>query len=141
MLRMRVAAFSCPENHQEISMRAAWTLPLALLGALLPGLNGHTAVTCTPEDLSAVAPRANVDFNTTIKPIIDATCSACHYSRMLGGLDMEPGNAVGDLVNVPSSTTTAGIPRVTPFDLDKSFLFKKINCTDLDLMYGFRMPE
>jgi hypothetical protein len=54
---------------------------------------------------------------------------------------MDPGKAVADLVNMPSSTTTAGIPRVTPSDLDKSFLFKKINCTNLDLMYGFRMPE
>jgi len=122
-------------------MKAAWTLPSGLLCALCISANGYAGVACSAEDLSAVAPLANVDFNTTIQPIIDANCSACHYSRMLGGLDMEPGQAVADLVNVPSSTTTAGIPRVTPFDTDKSFLFKKINCTDLNLMYGFRMPE
>lgn len=122
-------------------MKTVWMLICVLWCAPCFGLHGRAGVTCTPEDLSAVAPRANVDFNTTIQPIIDANCGACHNSRALGGLDMDPGKAVADLVNVPSSTTTAGIPRITPFDLDNSFLFKKINCTDLSLTYGFRMPE
>jgi len=122
-------------------MRVVWILPAGLLGAACITAGAHAGVTCTAEDLSSVAPRANVDFNTTIQPIIDANCSACHYSRALGGLDMDPGRAVADLVNVATELNTVDIPRVTPFDTDKSFLFKKINCTDLDLMYGFRMPE
>ena len=112
-----------------------------LLACAFAVTDGFAQVSCTGDDLSSVAPRANVDFNTTIQPIIDANCSSCHYSRALGGLDMDPGKAVADLVNVPTSLTTAGIPRVKPFDLDQSFMFKKINCTDLNLMYGFRMPE
>lgn len=97
-------------------------------------------VSCTPEDLSSVVPRANIDFTTSVQPIIDASCGSCHNSRSLGQLDMDPGVAVANLVNVPSSANTAGIPRVTPFDLDKSFLFKKINCTDLSTAYGSHMP-
>jgi len=105
------------------------------------GFDAIAAVPCTGDDLSGVAPTPNIDFATTIQPIIDARCSACHYSRNQGGLDMDPGIAVTNLVNVPSTLSTAGgMPRVRPFDLDNSFLFKKINCTDLDPMYGFRMP-
>ena len=97
-------------------------------------------VSCTAEDLSSLAPRPNIDFATSVQPIIDANCSHCHNGRSLGQLDMDPGVAVSNLVNVPSSATTAGIPRVTPSNPDKSFLFKKINCTDLSLAYGSHMP-
>jgi len=103
--------------------------------------NVSADVPCTAEDLSSVAVRPNIDFNTSIQPIINTNCGSCHNFRNLGGLDMDPGVAVANLVDVPSSTTTAGIPRITPLNLDKSFLFKKINCTDLSLTYGFHMPE
>lgn len=105
------------------------------------GADARAGVACTGEDLSSVPTLANVDFNTTIQPIFDANCNNCHGSRRSGNLDMDDGVAVANLVNVPTDLSTVDIPRVTPFDLDKSFLFKKINCTDLDPMWGFRMPE
>jgi hypothetical protein len=47
-------------------------------------------------------------------------------------------------VNVPSANTAAGFPRVTPGSPQQSFLFQKINCTNLNSIanapYGLRMP-
>jgi hypothetical protein len=126
----------------KIRMTIAGVLRLTALWVAFAcfSIDASAAVSCTPDDLSSVAPTPNIDFATTIQPIIDTNCSACHEGRGLGGLDMSPGAAVANLVNVPSVITTAGIPRVTPFNTDQSFLFKKINCTDLNIDLGFRMP-
>lgn len=109
--------------------------------------NASGAVTpCVAEDLSGVAVTPNVDFSTTIQPIFNARCSGCHTGgARLGGLSLDHRVAIENLVNAPSTITAAGMPRVTPGDPADSFLFEKINCTNLGsiagLPYGVRMPE
>lgn len=101
---------------------------------------------CTRDDLSTVPPKYNVDFPTDIQPILDTACAGCHTGGgTSGGLDMNAGASLGNLVNVPASNSAANMPRITPFDEAASFLFNKINCTNLNDIagtpYGRRMPR
>lgn len=99
------------------------------------------AVTCAGDELSGIAPTPNVDFNTTIQPIFNTRCAGCHTGgAQLGNLNLDRPNAVQHLVGVHSDNAFAGIPRVTPGDPDQSFLFKKVNCTNLNSNLGVRMP-
>lgn len=120
---------------------------LLLVGLMLSGvcMNALAVVNCTtPQDLNAVVITKNVDFETMIKPIINNNCTGCHTNGGgFGGLAMgtDAAAAYTALVNVMAVNANAAIPRVTPNNEELSFLFKKINCTDLNTMvYGNRMP-
>lgn len=104
--------------------------------------NLYAAVSCTGQDLSSVPVRYNVDFSTQIQPIFDTHCTQCHNTfPALGGLNLNSNVARGNLVNMSSQNPNAGIAHVTPNAPDSSFLFKKINCTDLDPQFGSHMPQ
>lgn len=112
---------------------------LALLAAAI--LAAPHAVACAPEDLSAVPVGYNIDYEAQVQPIFDANCAGCHIGGVSGGLSLSPGDSHGNLVNVASANPAAMRPRVTPADVDASFLFRKINCESLDPAYGLRMPR
>lgn len=100
---------------------------------------------CVADDLAEVPVRYNVDFATEIQPIFSVACTGCHIGGTSGGLSLSPGAALGNLVNVVSSNSNAGIPRVTPGNAESSFIYKKVNCTNLNAIatqpFGLRMPR
>ena len=121
----------------------------SLLAALLLGCAtpfAHAQVTpCVADDLSAVPVRYNVDFTLDIQPIFSVACSGCHIGGTAGGLSLAEGSAHGNLVNVAANNPNAGMARITPANPLASFLFQKINCTNLneipDTPFGLRMPR
>lgn len=118
----------------------AWNY-LLLLGVMLSGIctNTWAIVNCTSQDLNAVAVTKNVDFPTQIQPIFTQNCVGCHGGA--ASLFLTADVVFANLINVPAQNQNAGIPRVTPRNEESSFLFKKINCTDLNTMvHGNRMP-
>lgn len=79
-------------------------------------------------NLSAIATTPSIDYGAEIQPIFDA-CIGCHApgAPNSGGLDLTEGNSYASLVGAPSGFAP-GVPRVTPGDELRSFLFEKINC-------------
>lgn len=129
--------------------RSRALLALALALAVLPAA---AQINCTRDDITAQPVTFNIDYETQIQPLWAARCSNCHIVNTSGGLSLSPGNpatsppaSLAQLVNVPSVNLNAGMPRVTPGDAERSFLWKKINCTDLNSLpstpFGLRMPR
>lgn len=116
---------------------------LLLLGIAAPA--SAQLANCTPDDFSSVPIRFDVDFTNEIQPIFQARCANCHISNSSGGLSLAPASALANLVNAPSVNANAGMPRVTPGDPLQSFLFRKVNCTNLNAIagtpFGLRMPR
>lgn len=111
------------------------------LGLLLLAATSLPALACTPEDLSAVPLGYNIDYETQVQPIFDLRCDGCHIGGAFGNLALDPGASYGNLVNVPADNPAALRDRVEPGDIDASFLFRKINCENLDGALGLRMPR
>ena len=78
------------------------------------------------DDLNAIEPVPDLDFEADIQPLF-STCINCHGANGGGGLDLRPGEAYAQLVNVPTSSLQER-PRVDPFDPDNSSLFLAVNC-------------
>lgn len=114
-----------------------------MLGSAAPA--SAQLANCTPDDFSSVPIRFDVAFATEIQPIFQARCANCHISNSSGGLSLAPAGALSNLVNVPSVNANAGMPRVTPGNPLQSFLFRKVNCTNLNAIagtpFGLRMPR
>lgn len=114
-------------------------------------LAGSTAtraggIPCTSESLADVPVHYNVDFQSQVQPIFSVACANCHTNGgAFGGLNLDVGAAHGNLVGVIASNPAAALSRVQPGSGAQSFLFAKINCTDLndldDQPYGLRMPR
>jgi hypothetical protein len=100
---------------------------------------------CTPDDLSGIPVRTNIDFPTDVQAIFSVACDGCHIGGASGGLSLAPGSAYTNIVNVSANNANANMPRITPGNPTASFLFQKINCTNLNSIagtpYGFRMPR
>jgi hypothetical protein len=76
-----------------------------------------------------------------IQPIFDANCafSGCHGgSAPKEGMDLSPGRAHSNIVNV-SSTEQPSLQRVKPGDSANSYLFQKVNQDNPAV--GERMPQ
>ena len=69
--------------------------------------------------------------------IFDAFCTQCHGSFPRGGLDLRPGIAHGQLVNVASSQSA--LMRVVPGDPEASYLVHKLE--GRASISGSRMPQ
>lgn len=81
-----------------------------------------------------------VSFAASVQPIFSANCatSGCHTGGSpLAGLNLEPGQAYGNIVNV-ASTQIPAIQRVLPGDASNSYLYQKI--TDAMGIMGSPMP-
>ena len=84
---------------------------------------------------------AAVSFSSQLQPILTSSCatSGCHVgARPQAKLDLSSGAAFTNLVNVPSSTCT-GLVRVTPGQVDKSYLMNKL--TGVAICSGTQMPK
>lgn len=95
------------------------------------------------DDLNAIEPIPNLDFEADIQPLF-SNCINCHGANGGGGLDLRPGEAYAQLVNVPTSSLQER-PRVAPFDPDNSSLFLAVNCASpggpFFSMPGINEPE
>lgn len=89
-----------------------------------------------PDKMTLVCKPAAPSFATDIQPILTATCTSftgCHAAKDVensengtgGGLNLDPTVAYTELVNGPS-TTGGKLPEVTPGNIAKSFLAKKL---------------
>lgn len=93
-------------------------------------------------DLSDVPETPAVDFAGEIQPIFDAACIGCHApgASNSGGLDLMSDVSLASLVNSPSERAP-GVFRVQPGDVERSFLFEKINCLDPQSGAGMRPAD
>jgi hypothetical protein len=77
------------------------------------------------------------DFDAEIQPILESAC-LCHFSAAPGGdmtapyLNFNAGLGVGELVDV-DSVQVPSMKRVTPGDIDNSYLVHKLRGTHLEL--------
>lgn len=65
---------------------------------------------------------------TDIQPIWTVRCAPCHVGDVSGGLDLSPGSAYGNVVDVPA----AGLPsmdRIEPGSTADSYLWHKVSGT------------
>lgn len=81
------------------------------------------------DDLSGIPETAAVDYETQIQPIFSTSCTGCHHpgATNSGGLNLQAGSSLGNLVEVPSSFAL-GLMRVRSGEPNRSFLLEKINC-------------
>ncbi len=84
-----------------------------------------TATGCN--DLDGIAPTSHVHFAADIQPLFTA-CTGCHGENGSAGLDLRPGEAYSELVNVLSTSNSERL-RVDPFDPEASALFLSVNCS------------
>jgi hypothetical protein len=86
-----------------------------------------------------------VDYMTQIQPIWDMRCvTGCHIESGIAQTDgpiLTATASFADLVNAPSPTV-ADIDEVEPGDLDKSYLWHKLNGTQSNVGgLGLQMPQ
>jgi hypothetical protein len=88
---------------------------------------------------------ADVDYATMIQPVFNTTCT-CHLQGPSGTmvattLTLNMDVSYGQLVGTPS-TELPSMARIEPGDLEASYLWHKINATQLDVGgSGTEMPQ
>jgi hypothetical protein len=72
-------------------------------------------------------------FSADIEPIFARNCTTagCHAPPVEAGLDLSPGVAWGQLVDVPS-TQAPTMARVVPGDAEASYLYRKLANTHVE---------
>jgi hypothetical protein len=96
--------------------------------------------TFVDDAVAALDPPVPVSFATDVQPIFSANCatSGCHSGvSPTGNLNLEPGQAYGNIVNVASFEVPA-VSRVLPGDASSSYLYQKI--TNAMGIVGVSMP-
>ncbi|MBI2502120.1 MAG: hypothetical protein HYW07_02670 [Candidatus Latescibacteria bacterium] len=85
-----------------------------------------------------------IDFATQVQPIFARSCAtnSCHAgANPQQGLSLEAGKSYDNIVNVPSTEALSAM-RVTPFDAENSYLYRKLKGEQADLGgSGSRMPS
>ena len=78
-----------------------------------------------------------------IEPVFANNCDPCHTTLELGGLNVAPGQSHAALVDQPNTLDYGpGMPRVTPFDPQASYLMHKIvGCGETDPDWGHFQSE
>lgn len=75
---------------------------------------------------------AAIDYEAHVQPLFNVHCYACHLrGAEPGGLALEPGVSLGELVNVPSEQSD--LLRVAPGDPEASYLVHKLRGTQLEV--------
>lgn len=89
--------------------------------------DGETASRSAALIIGGDDPGPAVSFSADLQPIFTTNCAlaGCHIGSGPAGLNLEAGNAYGELVNVPS-TQQSQFMRVMPDDPDNSYLIRKI---------------
>jgi hypothetical protein len=111
-------------------------LSLGLLSACTDASTGDEA-SATETGATETSGDAPPDFDAEIQPILEAAC-ICHFSATPGGdmtapyLNFNAGLAVGELVEV-DSVQVPSMKRVTPGDLETSYLVHKLRGTHVDV--------
>jgi hypothetical protein len=117
-----------------------------VLGAVAaPALTGCSRdAAARPAAVKRTATRA-VSFQNEIQPIFSKRCIACHApgafedGTAMGGLVLSAGRSAAQLVGYKSLESK--LPRVTPGDLDQSYLHHKLRGTFLKVGgIGVKMP-
>lgn len=105
------------------------TRRLAFAGLMLAPVLGIAADAAPP-----------VSFKTDLQPIINAQCVFCHVTGAEnGGLNL--GRRVSHAALMAASSEAPTMPRVTPGNVQKSYLIHKLQGTHLDVGgSGARMP-
>ena len=88
------------------------------------------------DNLDAIEPVDEVDYHSTIQPILDG-CIGCHAGDSFPFLDLRASYSFESLVNVITTTNEERL-RVDPFNPDDSSLLLAINC-DQPGGPGYRM--
>lgn len=134
----------------EILMRLSLSISILPLLVACGGATSDTAETDSPVDAAASDTAASADTATDtedtaptpawsdVDTILGSSCAGCHYGEPagLGFVD-----AYDRLVNTPS-TQAPDLNRVTPGDLDASYLWRKIEGTHVAAGgSGTQMPQ
>jgi len=78
-----------------------------------------------------------ISYATDIQPIFDNNCIVCHDQTHVTGLDLRDGFSYDLLVGVQTAFYAPNV-RISPFSLDDSVLWHKIND---DGLFGGIMPQ
>jgi hypothetical protein len=99
--------------------------------------------TAADDSSSSGEPLPEVDYETDIQPLFNTNCT-CHLQGASGMMTapfmtLNPGMSHAQLVGVPAEQTD--LDRVTPNDLEASYLWHKLQGTHMDVGgTGTRMP-
>lgn len=78
-----------------------------------------------------------ISFASDIQPIFNDNCIVCHNQSHITGLDLRSGSSYNLLVDVSTAFYAPNL-RISPFSLDDSVLWHKIND---DGLFGGIMPQ
>ncbi len=124
--RVDAVADTSNSSHAAITVDTTLSVAQARDLALLSGIwsGGQTC-----DDLSAIAVTPAVDYASQIQPLFDQGCIGCHtaVATNSGGLDLTASASLAALVQT-HSVGAPGVPRANPGQVNRSFLFEKINC-------------
>jgi hypothetical protein len=107
------------------------------------GLSSDDSSTAIDGSSSSGEPLPEVDYETDIQPLFNANCT-CHLQGASGMMTapfmtLNPGMSHAQLVGVAAEQTD--LDRVTPNDLEASYLWHKLQGTHMDVGgTGTRMP-
>lgn len=79
-----------------------------------------------------------VFFEQQIQPIFNQTCGNCHIGSSVGGLNLDPGSAHGNIVGV-RSLQNPNMSLITPGNPDQSYLYQKL--LENGNFFNERMPR
>jgi hypothetical protein len=128
-----------------------FTVPVKLsaqLGPIKPGVARMKAVVTSggkkdPDTLKLTCQHASPSFAADIQPILTERCTqgACHGSDFVSqGLNLSAGAAYAALVG-PQATEGGNLKIVTPGNISKSFMARKILGRGLKVSSGSMMPQ
>ena len=118
---------------------------MGLAAVATPGLSGCSReASATPPAVRRTPSRA-VSFQNEVQPIFSKRCIACHSpgafedGTAMGGLVLASGRSHAQLVGYKSLESK--LPRVTPGDLEQSYLHHKLRGTFMKVGgIGVKMP-
>lgn len=85
-------------------------------------------------------PQSRAPTFREVQAVFAASCTGCHSVGGPAPFSLEPGVAFGNLVNAPAQQLSS-MPRITPGNLDRSYLWHKIQGTHQQVGgRGRRMP-
>jgi hypothetical protein len=116
-----------PRFYKEFEMKSLRLLATA--GFMILGSSASFAATCLES------------YTADAEPILSKKCVACHNDASPGaGVSYQKGKGYDNLVNV-ASTQLPDMPRVTPGDIEKSYLAHKLLDTHSEAGgQGSKMP-